>query len=154
LLLNARQNLSLHIGFSAKAVKPYSDLRNRGESVPCPRRTCASIIFRTSIVIFSLSLASQTWAQGEASDIRELLKNEILSLAVAEFQVRQYIIQNTAPLPKIPATREQWNSSAARLRHHLLDDVVFHGWPKEWIESAPKFEDAGVIETNQGYRIH
>jgi cephalosporin-C deacetylase-like acetyl esterase len=122
--------------------------------MPSPKRRLAWTIFSISIVTFSLLLAAQSWAQGEGSDIHELLKDEILSPAVAEFQVRQYIVQNTAPLPKPPATAEQWSTSAARLRHHLLDDVVFHGWPKEWTESPPKFEEAGVIETGEGYRIH
>ena len=122
--------------------------------MPSPKRRLAWNIFSISIVIFSLLLAAQSWAQGEGSDIHELLKDEILPPAVAEFQVRQYIVQNTAPLPKPPATAEQWSTSAARLRHHLLDDVVFHGWPKEWTESTPEFEEVGVIETGNGYRIH
>ena len=120
----------------------------------CSKRTLASSICRTSILILSLFVAPQTWAQGEGSDLHELLKDEILSPAVAEFQVRQYIVQNTAPLPKLPATADEWSTSASRLRHHLLDGVVFHGWPKEWVESAPRFEEAGVIETGEGYRIH
>ena len=120
----------------------------------CSKRTLASSICRTSILILFLFAAPQTWAQGEGSDVRELLKDEILSPAVAEFQVRQYIVQNTAPLPKPPATAEEWGTSASRLRQHLLDGVVFHGWPKEWVESAPRFVEAGVIETGEGYRIH
>jgi len=35
----------------------------------------------------------------------------------------------------------------------LLQEVVFHGWPDEWVNSPPKFEDIGVIETGQGYRL-
>jgi dienelactone hydrolase len=35
----------------------------------------------------------------------------------------------------------------------LLDDIVFHGWPKEWVTAGPKFEEVGVIETGSGYRI-
>ncbi len=31
--------------------------------------------------------------------------------------------------------------------------MVFHGWPDEWVNSPPKFEDIGVIETGQGYRL-
>jgi dienelactone hydrolase len=34
-----------------------------------------------------------------------------------------------------------------------LLDVAFHGWPKEWVEAGPKFEEVGVIETGSGYRI-
>ena len=30
--------------------------------------------------------------------------------------------------------------------------MVFHGWPAEWVNAPPKFEEAGVIEGN-GYRI-
>jgi dienelactone hydrolase len=40
-----------------------------------------------------------------------------------------------------------------RLRKHILDDVAFHGWPREWVESAPNFQEMGVIESGHGYRI-
>jgi dienelactone hydrolase len=33
-----------------------------------------------------------------------------------------------------------------------LDDVVFRGWPRDWVAAPPKFEEAGVINGN-GYRI-
>src|SRR5215469_2467473 len=92
-------------------------LAYRGESVPGPKRTVLRNISSISIVICFLLLAPQIWAQGESSDIRELLRDEILSPVVAEFQYRQYIIQNTAPLPKAPATAEQWSTAAGRLRH-------------------------------------
>jgi Acetyl xylan esterase (AXE1) len=101
-----------------------------------------------------VSSAAAAWAQGEAADIRTVLKDEILPPAVADFQIRQYLVNRTAPLPKVPATPQEWTSAAAHLRHRLLDEVVYHGWPREWIESAPRFEDAGVIETGDGYRIH
>ncbi|PYT54303.1 MAG: hypothetical protein DMG46_22220 [Acidobacteria bacterium] len=39
------------------------------------------------------------------------------------------------------------------MRQHLLQDVVFHGWPDEWVNTPPRFEDIGVIETGQGYRL-
>jgi len=34
----------------------------------------------------------------------------------------------------------------------VLDDVVFHGWPREWVEASPRFEETGVI-AGKGYRI-
>lgn len=95
-----------------------------------------------------------SWAQGEAEDLRSVLKDEILSPAVAEFQIRQYLVNGVVPAAKPPATAQEWTSAASRLRHHLLNDVVYHGWPREWVESAPKFEEAGTIETGDGYRIH
>ena len=29
---------------------------------------------------------------------------------------------------------------------------MFHGWPKAWVEAAPRFEETGVVEAS-GYRI-
>jgi dienelactone hydrolase len=118
----------------------------------CPKRDHSHPICAAGVLLCFLS--SVAWAQGEGADVRELLKDDILSPDVAEFQIRQYIIQSTAKPPKPPATAQEWTATAAGLRHHLLDDVVFHGWPKEWIESAPKFEESGVLETGDGYRIH
>ena len=38
------------------------------------------------------------------------------------------------------------------MREHLLKDVVFHGWPQEWVIASPKFEDLGLIDSGKGYR--
>lgn len=58
-------------------------------------------------------------------------------------------------IPKlVPATSaEQWKAEAQKLRKHLLDDIAFHGWPREWVDAAPKFQDVGVLETSNGYRL-
>jgi dienelactone hydrolase len=122
-----------------------------GESVPGSKRNCRKRIYAVSVLICLLS--SLAWSQGEAVHIGAVLKDEIVSPAVADFQMRQHIVQATAPLPKPPATPAEWTASADRLRRHLLDDVVFHGWPKQWVDSPPKFEEQGVIETGRGYRI-
>ena len=70
----------------------------------CPKRSLLDLIYAAGILCF---LSSLSWAQGEGADVHELLKDEILSPAVAEFQIRQYIIQNTAALPKPPATAQE-----------------------------------------------
>ena len=108
-------------------------------------------IYAVSVLICLLS--SLAWSQGEGVHLGELLKDEILSPAVADFQMRQHIVQGIAPLPKVPATPAEWTASADQLRRHLVNDVVFHGWPKQWVDSPPKFEERGVIETGHGYRI-
>jgi dienelactone hydrolase len=107
--------------------------------------------YAVSVLIWLLP--SLAWAQGEREHLGEVLKDEIVSPAVADFQMRQHIVQATAPLPKLPATPAEWSASASRLRRHLVDDVVFHGWPKEWVDSPPRFEERSVIETGHGYRI-
>jgi dienelactone hydrolase len=119
--------------------------------VPGSTRRFPKRIYALSVLIWLLP--SLGWSQGEAVHLGEVLKDEIVSPAVADFQMRQHIVQATAPLPKPPATAAEWTVSAARLRRHLVDDVVFHGWPKEWVDSPPRFEERGVIETGHGYRI-
>jgi Acetyl xylan esterase (AXE1) len=126
------------------------NLAEREHELLCRER---SSNWELCLLVLLIASASLAFAQGEAEDVRALLGEQILPPAVAEFQIRQYLIAGTAPLPKVPATPQAWTSAAARLRHHLLDNVVYHGWPKEWVVSAPKFEEAGVIETGDGYRI-
>ena len=41
-----------------------------------------------------------------------------------------------------------------RLRTHVLQDVAYHGWPEAWVNSAPSFQEVGVIESGNGYRVH
>ncbi len=92
------------------------------------------------------------YGQTEPQTLQAILKDELLPPAVAEYQVRKFIIDHTASPPAVPASPEAWTAEASRLRQRLLD-VAFHGWPKEWVESAPKFEEVAVIDTNAGYRI-
>jgi dienelactone hydrolase len=124
---------------------------HKGESVPGSKRKFFKRIYAVSVLICLLS--SRGWSQGERVHLSEVLKDEIVSPAVADFQMRQHIVQATAPPPRPPATPAEWTASADRLRRHLVDEVVFHGWPKEWVDSPPKFEERGVIETGHGYRI-
>jgi dienelactone hydrolase len=122
-----------------------------GESVLGSKRSFPKQIYAVSVLI--CLLASVAWSQGERVHIGELLKDEILSPAVADFQMRQHIVQGIAPLPKVPSTPAEWTSSADQLRRHLVNDIIFHGWPKQWVDSPPKFEERGVIETGHGYRV-
>lgn len=105
------------------------------------------------LALFLIPLAvSLARAQSEPEELNTILKDEILSPAVAEFQIRQYLVDRVAPPPRVPSSSQEWTSEAARLRHHFLE-VAFHGWPREWVEAGPKFEEVGVIETGSGYRI-
>jgi dienelactone hydrolase len=84
--------------------------------------------------------------------IVDTLVNPVQSSAVTQFQLEQYLMERIPPLPS-PSTPEQWTAEEKRLRKHILDDVAFHGWPREWVESTPRFEQIGVIESGRGYRI-
>ncbi len=90
--------------------------------------------------------------QSEVEQITPILGEEILPPSVALFELKEYIVNRVAQPPVATSARE-WTAESARLRQHLLNDVVFHGWPAEWVSAPPKFEDLGLIATGKGYRL-
>jgi dienelactone hydrolase len=90
-------------------------------------------------------------AQSDTELLTPVLAQPMQTPDVTAYQLRQYLMGRVAPLPA-PAGATEWTAEAKRIRRHLLDEVVFHGWPAEWVNAPPKFEEAGVIEGN-GYRI-
>lgn len=111
-----------------------------------------SYLFRLSILTVSGFLAcGVAMAQSDAEPLTPILAQPIQTPDVTAYQLRQYLMGRVAPLPA-PAGASEWTAEAKRIRRHLLDDVVFHGWPADWVKAPPKFEEAGVIQGN-GYRI-
>ncbi|PYT23057.1 MAG: hypothetical protein DMG57_33380 [Acidobacteria bacterium] len=109
-------------------------------------------VFTCSTLILAVWLMPvQARAQSDPEYLTSILAQTIQSPVVTAYQLRQYMMQHVPPLPN-PADAQQWTAEAKRIRRHLLDDVVFHGWPREWVNAAPKFEEAGVIQ-GKGYRI-
>jgi dienelactone hydrolase len=96
--------------------------------------------------------SSFVYAQSEPPQVAAILKEEILAPDVSLFQLKEYILSRIAKPPE-PASLQSWEVESAKLREHLLRDVVFHGWPGEWVSAPPRFEDLGVIETGKGYRM-
>lgn len=104
------------------------------------------------LLVLLLFCAAVAQPQSRSSDLSVILGAPLETPDVVTFQLRQYLYRRI-PRLALPASAQQWATEAERLRRHLLDDVIFHGWPKEWVDSAPNFEDLGVIETGQGYRM-
>src|SRR5689334_3741744 len=107
---------------------------------------------RPQRLLFALAITGvASFAQTEPRYLEPILKEEILAPDVALFQLRQYILNRVAKLPSV-ATGVDWTSQSKRVRNQIVTDVVFHGWPKEWVDAPPKFEDLGVTPGN-GYQI-
>jgi len=107
---------------------------------------------RYLLVLLVLLAANMSSAQSEPDLIDPILSEEILPPSVAVFQMKQYLLRRVPSLGE-PQSATQWTATASEVRRHLLDDVVFHGWPKDWVESPPRFEDLGLIEGGKGYRL-
>ena len=88
-----------------------------------------------SLALVALSAAH---AQTKPAYLREILKQEILPPEVAQYELRQYILKRIGRL-EAPSSLAQWNGESKRLREQILSDVVFHGWPKEWVDAPPTF---------------
>ena len=111
---------------------------------------------RIQVIGFSLLacflFSVETFAQNAPGDLETVLGEQILAPSAALLQMKSFILSRVPP-PPVATSAAQWTEESQRLRRHLLQDVVFHGWPPEWVTSSPKFEDVGTIETHEGYRL-
>ena len=92
------------------------------------------------------------YAQVSKPYVEKSLAQPMQDVASREFELQEYLFKRFPPLPA-PTTPALWTAEEGRVRKHILDDIAYHGWPREWVDSAPKFEEVGVIETGHGYRI-
>lgn len=110
---------------------------------------------RNCAIDFALLLLLTTAAahgQTMAATLQNVLAQPVQSADVTAFQLQQYLSRRITPLPS-PTSASDWTDREQKLRKHLLDDVAFHGWPSEWVDSAPNFQQVGATESLNGYRV-
>jgi dienelactone hydrolase len=110
---------------------------------------------RNCAIDFALLLLLTTAAahgQTTAATLQNVLAQPVQSADVTAFQLQQYLSRRITPLPS-PTSASDWTDREQKLRKHLLDDVAFHGWPSEWVDSAPNFQQVGATESLNGYRV-
>jgi dienelactone hydrolase len=91
-------------------------------------------------------------AQTQTAQVRKFLEAPLQTPDVVAFQLRQYLLKKVPKLPKA-SSAEQWTAEARRLRQDLLSNVIFRGWPQEWVNGPLRVEDLGVIPSGKGYRM-
>jgi len=105
------------------------------------------------LVLSALILAGvPAGAQTQPRELARLLEKNILPPEVATAEMRAYLIQKVAALPA-PRSAEQWSAESKRIRQRVLDEIVFRGWPREWVDAPLKVEDLGTIPSGPGYRM-
>ena len=107
----------------------------------------SKLLVMVAMLVGALGLNGQT----SPNDLKPVLHGEIQPVPVVAFQLSQYLAARIPKLPS-PASAQAWTSEEKRWHEHILNDIAFHGWPREWVDAPPKFEDFGVVETGQGYR--
>ncbi len=103
----------------------------------------------------SLMMLASTFvmAQTVPGTIHQFLPAPLQSADVVTYEMQQFLLQRAPKLPH-PGSATQWTAEAQQIRQHVLNDVIYHGWPKTWIDSPPKFEDMGAVPVpaGAGYR--
>jgi dienelactone hydrolase len=103
------------------------------------------------LAIIHLLCGTILFAQSTPPQVTTILDQHLDKSEIVSYQLQKYLIANAPPLPK-PTSADAWTAQANAIRHRLLDDVIFRGWPKQWVDSAPKFEDLGQVSSGKGYR--
>ncbi len=96
-------------------------------------------------------LAVSLHAQSAAGEVEAILSQEIQPRQTVTLESQRYLLKRAPNLPQ-PSSTTQWSADAEKIRTHVLDDVVFHGWPKAWLDGPPKVEDLVEIPGGKGFR--
>jgi len=91
-------------------------------------------------------------AQTVPAQVARILESPLQTPDVAAYQLREYLARKEV-VPAVPPSAAQWTAEAHRLRWHILDGVIFHGWPAAWVQAPLRAEDLGSIPSGPGYRM-
>jgi dienelactone hydrolase len=107
---------------------------------------------RFALCISTLCIAGIPAVAQDLTPVGSALQTPVQSPEVTYFQLQNYLMKRIS-VPHAPSRAEEWVTAAKKLRKHILEDVVYHGWPQSWVEAPPHFEQVEVIETGKGYRL-
>ncbi len=105
-----------------------------------------------AVVLLTAPAAIAMYGQTTPQSLSNVLAQPVQSPDVTAFQLQQYLSRRITPLV-LPKSASDWTERQQQLRKHILDDIAFHGWPAEWVQSGPKFQQVGATESRNGYRV-
>jgi hypothetical protein len=110
---------------------------------------------RSKLLLIALFLLGNTFAMAQSAQrmVDEFLTKRLQSPEVVTYQMQKYLMAHRPRLPRATSAA-QWTAEANRIRQHVLQDVIYHGWPKAWVDSQPKFEDMGSVPVPAGAGYH
>ena len=100
----------------------------------------------------SAALTMPSASLATSGNVKSVLTQPVQSTEVTAYQLQQYLSHRVPPEPS-PNSAADWTAQAEKLRKHILDDIAFHGWPSEWVQSAPNFQQVGATQARSGYRV-
>jgi dienelactone hydrolase len=129
--------------------RSLAEIRRRLHRNACSKLAAVRASFRLSSILILPALVS---AQGLLERVRPALEEPAVKQDIAAEEIRRYIRDRITPLPASP-TANGWAREARRIRERVLREVVYKGWPKEWVDAPLRVEDRGLIPTGPGYRL-
>ncbi len=78
----------------------------------------------TARLLSAVIVAMFASGQSDTRQLQPLLSPAIQHSQVTEFQLRQYLMKRTKPVP-VPSDGPKWIAEAKRIRSHRLDNVIF-----------------------------
>ena len=92
-------------------------------------------------------------AQSTTRQLTPLLEQETLEPGLLHHLLGEYLLARSPKLPPLPNRAEEWTAQTNAIRKKLLRDVVYRGWPQEWVEAPLRFLEVGPPQGHRGYRL-
>jgi hypothetical protein len=105
--------------------------------------------YKLLLLAFVFLGSTHAMAQSTGDMVDEFLPNALQSPEVVTYQMQQFLLKRAPGLPH-PENPAQWTAEAQRIRQRVLSNVIYHGWPRAWVDSPPKFEDMGAVPVPAG----
>jgi dienelactone hydrolase len=80
------------------------------------------------------------------------LQQPILDPETAAREMREFLHRHVPPLT-LPADAAAWTAKVGALQQRMLDEVVYRGVPREWIDGETRVEWGDTLPTKGGYSI-
>lgn len=104
-------------------------------------------------ICFLLPFLASLHAQTKPRQLTPLLEQETLQQGLLHHLLGEYVLSRSPTLPPLPTRAEEWTAQANDIRRKLLRDVVYRGWPQEWINAPLRVREVGAPQKHRGYRL-
>ena len=104
------------------------------------------------LVLLSLTCSTLALAADAPSGLQSLLQHPIIGTNVPMAEVQAFTEIRVPPMPAVKSAAE-WQKIADRLRHDMLERVVFRGEAAAWRDAKTKVEWFDTMEGGPGYKI-
>ena len=112
-------------------------------------------IFNNSLLRICLLLPCMLslQAQSTSRQLTPLLERQTLEPGLLHHLLGEYLLSRSPQLPPLPNRAEEWTAQADNTRRKLLREVVYRGWPQEWVQAPLRFREVGPPQGHRGYRL-